>query len=153
MSGGKPPMMCGVCNIALEEDNAGRWLHAQELIGRSDHIAVPVAYDYATIRTICDFCYTETSQAEVWTVPARDFMMPIIPTMSVGGWAACPDCAQLLRGDEWAKLTDRATDYYVAGHPEGVPRKAIHAWLTQAYAKLADHMTGPVRPWQPGDEI
>ena len=146
------PKMCAVCYIVLDQSGDG-WIHTRELVGKSDHIAVPVDYNAAHVHTMCDFCYDEVLKPDAYTVPASNFQMPVIPTVSAGNWAACAACAYLVRTGDWNGLTDRATEMYLKREPGSrLAGGTIHEWLGQSYEQLRQHMTGPVRPWEPGDE-
>lgn len=143
------PMICGVCYQVLDR-MGDQWFHMRELAGKSDHIAVPIDYDDERIQTRCDFCYDKISKADLSAVPASDFIVPILNTRSVGAWACCPSCVPLVEKRDWVGIADRAIKAVPAKSKES--RDAAYQWMGTLHAQLAAHMTGPVRPWEPGDE-
>ena len=79
-----------------------------------------IAFDPAELRALpplprgrgCDFC---SEGAPVWTYPARDVGLGSIvygPTVlhpvSLGAWAACPACGELIEAGDWPALARRA---------------------------------------------
>jgi hypothetical protein len=143
------PKMCAVCGISLDQVG-GQWFHIRELVGKSDHVAVPVDYDPAQVRAMCDFCYLEIPRDDIWTVLAQDFQIPIIGTMSAGNWAACSTCVGYVRLGAWSALVDHAGTEYTRRNG-GNPTE-IKMWLTALYERLSKNLTDPPRKWQPGDE-
>lgn len=66
---------------------------------------------------ICDFC----SAPEVWaSYPAKTFHwreMNGLHLNSVGGWAACKRCAELIEAENWDGLLERSWQTLIAEHP------------------------------------
>jgi len=145
----KQPKICGVCGQVLDQWQGG-WIHAAELAGKTDHIAVPVDYDERMLVTHCDFCHGEMALADRWVLPAEDFMLPT-GSMSQGAWAACPTCARLIAADDWKGLIDRHMHEQQA-KATGFEALVFRSFLAQLYGEVKTHQTGPVRPWEPGDE-
>ena len=61
-------------------------------------------------RGSCDFC---SEQPTTQIYPCKNFVIPRTQTSafqheSVGGWAACSKCGELIDAGGWAELTDRA---------------------------------------------
>jgi hypothetical protein len=112
------PKCCAVCwepldrvqttNDQITFDKTNNWLHAGELVRPRDHPAIPVDYDDEKVQVVCDFCKAEVNRSTCFSVPAKDFTVPVIPHRSIGSWATCPDCAELVRANDWDALVDRA---------------------------------------------
>jgi len=59
---------------------------------------------------MCDFC-SERPTTQIYA--CKNFLIPRTKTAlfqheSVGAWAACQACAELINGERWAELTERA---------------------------------------------
>lgn len=143
------PMVCAVCSKILNRMD-GKWLHASELVGKSDHLCVPIEWtDEVLVTTMCDFCQAETVEVATFTVPARDFTVPIVNGRSLGAWAACADCAPLVEAEQWDDVAVRA---YANMEAKGQGGEHVRIYLKLLYEALAAHRDGPVRPFKPGDE-
>ena len=75
-------------------------------------------------REMCDFC-SEHPTAQIYA--CKNFLVTRTKTSvfqheSVGAWAACRACAELVDGGRWAELTDRAVASFLKQHC--VPRYA-----------------------------
>ena len=73
-------------------------------------------------REMCDFC-SERPTTQIYA--CKNFLVPLTQTAvfqreSVGAWAACRACAELVDGERWSQLTDRALTNFIKQH--GVPR-------------------------------
>jgi hypothetical protein len=73
-------------------------------------------------REMCDFC-SERLTTQLYA--CKNFLVPRTKTAlfqheSVGAWAACRTCAELVDGERWSELTDRALSNFIKQH--GVPR-------------------------------
>lgn len=146
----KPPMMCAVCHQVLGQF-LGRWVHELEVItGERDHVTVPVEYDERLLVSRCDFCYCEVRLVERVVLPAEDFTTPI-GARSTGNWNTCPECAQMIAGGLWEAVIDR---YMQRMRSDLEPDQAatMRTFLQALYRDVQTHQTGPLRPWQPGDE-
>jgi len=143
------PKVCAVCGQVCDRNQDGEWLHALELVGKSDHVCVPV--DYGEVPTVwrCDFCHRIVPLEAMWTVPATTFRSMVTGQFMVGGWACDSECAQLARSLDWDGLVDR----YMASPETNIPDQPLFRMATRTlYQELAAHMTALPRPWQAGDE-
>lgn len=145
-----PPMMCAVCGVVLDRWLDG-WIHSGEIVGSTDHIAVPVPYDESRLVAKCDFCADAVPLKDRWLLPARDFKIPMMNHWSRGGWMACACCASLVAQDQWNVLVDRYMARASGGDPEATAM--MRAFMVQLYRTLASNTLGAVRPFQPGDEL
>jgi hypothetical protein len=67
---------------------------------------------------ICDFC---SEPSVVFRYPARSFVAYVeagITGESVGDWAACPTCHELIQTGDRAGLVDRSLHTLLEKHPE-----------------------------------
>jgi hypothetical protein len=57
----------------------------------------------------CDFCCVESVHK---VFASTNFVIPdlgpVVTQASIGGWAACSECARLIDGNRWSELTERA---------------------------------------------
>lgn len=145
---GEPLMACAVCARILDFDaQIEAFTHTLADLDREnagDHLAVPVPATTLEAKTRCDFCgENEIPRSEVWTVPAETFEMPMVGVpgerrrMSVGDWAACETCANLVARKRWSQLISRV----IGQHRQG-REKVERAWVERAYTRLAVHITG-----------
>lgn len=139
------PKVCGVCGQVLDRRGPDEWLHSRELAGLSDHIAVPVNYEDIPVRTMCDFCYDEVPIAQAWTLPAKDFLVPIVGHVSAGSWACCSVCAAIVKRGAWEEIIARVA----TRKPLNLPTRTF---MRRLFRRLESNITGPVRPWRAGDE-
>jgi hypothetical protein len=75
-------------------------------------------------REMCNFC-SERPTTQLYA--CKNFLIPRTKTAlfqreSVGAWAACARCAELVDGERWSELTDRALTNFIKQH--GIPRYA-----------------------------
>jgi hypothetical protein len=144
-SAGTPLVVCAVCARVLSYDGtAGGYAHSFQ-DRDTDHPAVATyARDLPTHHARCDFCNADVAHDAVWTVPARDFCHPQIlgapPEVSVGDWAACIGCVELVRSNRWDQLVERVVR--LSPSLSNVASLQQRAWLVALYRKLAEHMTG-----------
>jgi hypothetical protein len=71
----------------------------------------------------CDFC---SSRPVFKIFSCQNFIVPWTKTWvfqheSVGGWAACRKCAELIDAGRWSELSDRAFVKFAKAHG-GIPR-------------------------------
>lgn len=154
--------VCAVCGRTLDyigwvDDkdstrNVGLgWDHTllDKQTGEADHPAVPVLREEVPGNPRCDFCIVGTP---MFVVPARDFVASPprgsdIATAghgSYGDWAACPECASLVRADKWAQLVHRT---WLLSPRRGVlPATLLKADFHATYCLLREHITGPPYP-------
>ena len=67
---------------------------------------------------LCDFCSAPDAG---WRHPARSFIGYVargVVGESVGDWAACHECHQLIVSGDRARLTERSVLTFIARHPE-----------------------------------
>lgn len=142
-------IQCSICKVILVV-RSGVYVHASSETN-ADHAAVPEPFDPANAVYKCDFCGVERQDVtEAYTLPANDFPDPVIPNAwARGGWCACPLCATRLQDDDWDGLLDRAL---AAMGATGGLHAAFQSWLSSLYERLRDNITGPLRPYKPGDE-
>lgn len=149
------PKVCAICAQPLDQWQ-GRWIHTLELVGKSDHIAVPVDYDeVASVRTMCDFCYIEIPLHKQWVVLADDFKVPMVNHVSIGGWAACSECAADVQAARsgMSPLAERVEAiierHKVNGNVEY--DQHLQLWVHLLHDELHKHIR-EIRPWRDGDE-
>lgn len=88
---------------------------------------------------ICDFC----SSPKVWTsYQCEDFVMgkgELLETSSVGQWAACNICAQLIDAGKWDELLQRSIDTFMDKHAV-IPREVVTSFITRLHKMFREHM-------------
>lgn len=136
-----PHTACGVCghvlNLYTGTFGQETWIHV--LDSDNDHPPVPVPVDSIHTKFMCDFCLSENAR---WALPVEDYQSSD-KGQNVGDWAACDECAEMLRAGDWNKLTTKAVKAMRARHPaEGpIKRSAFEA----LYSQLRAHIIGEVR--------
>lgn len=146
MPGEHEAVMCGLCDVLLVW-KGDQPAHAKE----TDHEALPMPFDADKAHFKCDFCgdvYPDVQNA--FTLPANDFPDPVIPNAnSRGAWCACMPCAVHIGDGDWDKVFERA----IAGlDPTPALRQEMGQWLKALHFRLRQNITGPLRPYKPGDE-
>jgi hypothetical protein len=135
-----PHTACGVCGhvLNLYEGSFGQqtWIHVLET--DNDHPAVPVPVDSIHTKFMCDFCLSENAR---WALPVEDYRSSDNGE-NVGDWAACDECAEMLRANDWNRLTTKALKAMRARHPEGPIKRSSFDAL---YNQLRQHIIGEVR--------
>jgi hypothetical protein len=69
-------------------------------------------------KPICDFC---SSPEVAFVYPARTFAAYVFDGIvgeSVGNWAACPTCHELIESDHQADLVERSLETLIERQPE-----------------------------------
>ncbi len=93
---------------------------------------------------LCDFCSTPDAG---WRHPARSFIGYITPGVvgeSVGDWAACQECHQLIVSGNRAALTERSVATFIARHPElGVVKTELATEMGKLHTTFFENRTGP----------
>lgn len=143
---------CAICASALDGQRTPDGIRYAHPFGRGeDHPAVPVPVDEVQVDARCDFCSVAVPPHRRWVVPCDDFVMfdrghPACPSGqgSSGPWAACPDCADLVRRARWSQLVTQAVRQRPAD-PQ------VRAMFADVYRRLAAHITGPPIPVDPYD--
>jgi hypothetical protein len=104
----------------------------------ANHVAVPVDPSEIAVHHRCDFCDIEAVEA---IVLAETFTMPLPgpPSRSIGNWAACAPCAELVARRHWTALVSRVRRVGPRA-TRAFPRREI---LT-VYECLARHMYGMI---------
>jgi len=96
---------------------------------------------------LCDFC---SGLDPAWRYPARSFIAYCTPDLageSVGDWAACECCHDLIEANDRAGLVQRSLDELVAKHPETKPAAAVfHQHLTELHDQFFAHRCGAAAP-------
>ena len=87
---------------------------------------------------LCDFCGIEEIHHLYATRDARmPDPAPGLPVlMAIEGWTACKSCTDLIEGEAWEKLTDRALDEFLRRSPEAGNdpyRKQIRAYIRSVH--------------------
>lgn len=157
-------MLCRRCGRVLEKyDDAshGRivryaWLHPYDVRSAGeDHQPEPVMrkdMDPARISERCDFCL---ALDPMWALPVENFQEPFgasIETtndtvmMSHSDWAACDDCAELIRKGYWERLTKRAFKAYKDRHLGKTIPANSEMLMRLLYRQVSRHVTGPIQP-------
>lgn len=92
---------------------------------------------------LCDFCSAPDAR---WRHPARSFIGYVVPGLigeSVGDWAACHDCHQLIISNNRTGLTERSVTTFIALHPElGGVRNELAAEMEKLHANFFENRTG-----------
>jgi hypothetical protein len=96
--------ICAVCGYPLGHDTnrigqPGEWRHSRD--DQQDHPPVPVGLYEIEFNQRCDFC---DEAGATLIVLCTDFEMPLQVTKSVGHWAACETCGELVRRKRWSQL-------------------------------------------------
>ena len=96
---------------------------------------------------ICDFC-SEPNPA--WSYPADNFIghaVGGIVAESIGAWAACEVCHELIAADNRAGLTKRSVSTLLAKQPAlDVARIEVTGELRELHAKFFLHRVGDPMP-------
>jgi len=93
---------------------------------------------------LCDFCSAPDAG---WRHPARSFIGYVAPGVvgeSVGDWAACQECHNLIVSGNRAGLTERSVSTFIAMHPElGVDQAELAKKMRILHASFVENRTGP----------
>lgn len=88
-----------------------RWIHTLHRLDESigcpnppDPVVDDGTFPGSAIN-LCDFC---SEPAPTWIYPCSDVMTPIETLGSVGAWAACDTCAEMIEGRRVHQLANRA---------------------------------------------
>lgn len=150
--------VCARCRralIAIDEigGNATKrsWHHTGPTTssgGMHDHAVEPISLDAVGREqvSVCDFCH---AGAPGWRFPCDNFTLPAaagIPVgqVSIGDWAACRECRQLIEAGDRSGLLDRCLAKY-QGAPERV-RHSLRANLQRVFRQFYQHRHGPAGP-------
>ncbi len=140
--------ICAVCGYRLEHSSnpdvfdGSEWGHFDP--DRQDHLVVPVnaAEMMSAINDRCDFCGRDDVEVST-AVLADDFVVG--PIRSRGPWAACEECAEIVRRRHWSRLVS-----HVKKVGAGRTRAASAATLRAAFDTLSVHTHGiiPMEEWR-----
>lgn len=137
-----------------------------------DHDVKPVLAPPGWAGGRCDFC---SATPPAYILPARDFRVPGRRDMSMGNWAACEKCGELIKFRRWADVERRAvaaqrrrvSKFAPAvrqlverelRHEDVATRRLFQSLYTSAdlwvdpesvhrlYRRLRQNITGPLRP-------
>jgi hypothetical protein len=147
---------CAVCARVLHAAQIGRethWVHA-DLGYDEDHPPVPVGQDEMETQFRCDFCFKADPP---WVLPTRAFESgeqrlgdgSLVDTMAGENFAACDECARLIRAGRWNSVINRVMRAVHERH--GFPitgdlGRAVRDQLNEFYAQVRQNITGPLRP-------
>lgn len=70
---------------------------------------------------LCDFCscrpVTARYHAKDFEMESVNISLPV-HQQSIGDWAACSDCENMLDANDWEGIVARAVTYFYKNHPE-----------------------------------
>ena len=93
---------------------------------------------------LCDFCSASDAG---WRHPARSFIGYVacgVVGESVGDWAACQQCHQLIVSDDRVRLTETSVLTFIARYPELEEFKSeLATEMEILHAQFFDNRTGP----------
>lgn len=142
------PKVCAVCGQVCDRYE-GKWVHTAEVVGKGDHVCIPVDYNAVELVTRCDFCHRTVELKDRWVVVADDFRVPLIGSVSVGGWACDEPCARIAQRTAWDEMIER---HLTSPNSQTEDAPLYRMFLVQLYAELERHMH-EVRPFRAGDEM
>jgi hypothetical protein len=94
---------------------------------------------------ICDFC---SGQDVKWRYPAKTFLAYITNSVageSLGDWAACSKCHDLIEQDDRAGLAASSIESLIAVHPEMAEIKEdLHREMAVLHQIFFNSRIGPV---------
>ncbi|HXB67291.1 MAG TPA: hypothetical protein VNY05_03560 [Candidatus Acidoferrales bacterium] len=103
-----------------------------------------------TPQPVCDFCSTPSP---AWIYPARSFLVARHDTLvdqSLGGWAACDTCHNLIEAGNSPGLLVRSVDTLLLAQPEMLPS---YDWvldqMKELHAQFSANRTGSPKPFAP----
>lgn len=137
--------VCDICGRVLDlrtDEQGATYVHTFQDCP-ADHEPVPVEAPPGYRGGRCDFCNVDHPE---FVVPVRDFPVPGLEAThnSLGDWAACAACAQLIKRNQWNALVARVV---VLKKRAGLPisDRAVSA-LRAIYRRLRENIKGAVRP-------
>lgn len=139
-----PSMVCATCHRPLDAFTGvgpPRYEHTAKF-AHYKHRPVPVARRANNALNSCDFC---PGLSAVWVVRCRDFPYPSLDAMmpmqiSVGDWAACEECGQLVHDGKWDELATHAGNAYALDL--GLDPVRFRPYLRELHSRLRKNMTG-----------
>lgn len=161
------PKICATCGGPLDfleerDEPEGRYVHAREEFGQRTHVVLPVdPSEVSEISNRCDFCFADGTMN--WSVITHPFKTEHIVINDSGRpesyvqnyssiWAACDDCADLIRRRRYSALVNRVLDAYQQREKftGGPARTILKSSLKHLYALVEIHFVA-VRPASPKD--
>lgn len=153
---------CATCGRTLSRIVKGKFVVGyqhpfdMELTGSDDHAPVPVRLSEISPDGRCDFCFMRNPR---WVLPVHSFSYEEMNTLvgmpmdygSMGSWAACDGCAELLNNNAWPMLARRAIAAYHSVSesmgqepldPDG--QEFVEMNIRILYFRLRKHVAGPV---------
>lgn len=92
----------------------------------------------------CDFC---SAPCPIWRYPARSFVAYRASNLageSVGDWAACDSCHDLIEADDRRHLAQRSLDELILKHPEAkAAAEILLRDLADLHRQFFEHRHGP----------
>lgn len=133
--------VCATCLRVLDHHSEKGWTHPEADPTLQDHEVRPVPdIEMIGIAEKCDFCFADETE---WILPARDFQVG--PNHgSEGDWAACNQCAELIRKNMWTRLIERVKDTWPHQYGDPISDDG-ELWLRRTYRKLRLNITGDLR--------
>lgn len=83
---------------------------------------------------ICDFC---SSPKVTWRYPARNILMTDIQALSVGDWAACDTCHDIIERDGQPGITARTVETFKHNLP------GMDNFILRLHKRFFAERTGP----------
>lgn len=138
----RPIYACEICHHILDFDpRTNRYVHTASA-PRDGHLVAAVPMEtLGYVLVVCDFCGYHVADGEIWTLPCTTFEMPSLPgdriRMSVGDWAGCPICTEMITNDQWGMLMNRVltTHHFDKDHP-------AKPWLMELHSRIRQNVTG-----------
>jgi hypothetical protein len=100
-------------------------------------------------QAICDFC---SGRSVAWRYPARSFVAYVVASIggeSVGDWAACNECHDLIEASDIKGLRERSLKALIDKHPEMVSvRDALGEHMAGLHMLFFENRTGAATPLQ-----
>lgn len=93
-------------------------------------------------RPLCDFCCSRQDGDEVrWRYPAKSFAASYYSS-SIGDWAACNTCHDLIENDKFDELADRSFQMLCQNDKFTYPN-AVKDKLRELHKLFVQNRTGP----------
>lgn len=147
MSGEFPIRICETCRKVLDiRATAFGVTYEHTIQDKDDHPVIPVIPPEGWSQGRCDFCNADHPE---YVLPVRDFTAPVPDLVnehtSVGDWAACRRCADLIRLGNWLALERQAIGRLQDLAPVKLTSKEKEP-IRKLYRMIRQNVTGPLRP-------
>lgn len=148
--------VCAVCAAVLDLQQGKGYAHPISLGPEPDHLAVPVDDTEVLVNPKCDFCFIDSTE---WVLPAADFVMPPANVFQLvgstgdegvslyeshGDWGACDPCAQLILGNQWAKVLRRVQAVWPLVHSGNLMDQEGYVSTYRLFRELRKNVAGPL---------